>query len=99
MPRSLVRTKLTRCWTSGSGGNSFSICASALGSGQPCAKENLVSLAQGGLRFLGNAIPFQPDFVDGARRAGLPSAIMNGGTSCTTLEQPPIIASFPTRQN
>jgi hypothetical protein len=31
--------------------------------------------------------------------AGLPSAIMNGGTSCTTFEQPPIIANFPMRQN
>ncbi len=32
-------------------------------------------------------------------RAGLPSTIMKGGTSCTIFEQPPVIASRPIRQN
>ncbi len=31
--------------------------------------------------------------------AGLPSPIMNGGMSCTTFEQPPIMDNFPMRQN
>ena len=30
---------------------------------------------------------------------GLPSTIMNGGTSCTIFEQPPIMDIFPMRQN
>ena len=31
--------------------------------------------------------------------AGLPSAIMKGGTSCTIFEQPPVMAWRPMRQN
>ena len=31
--------------------------------------------------------------------AGLPSAIMNGGTSWTIFEQPPVMANRPIRQN
>ena len=43
--------------------------------------------------------PFQTNEINAANLGGLPSAIMNGGTSWTIFEQPPVMANRPIRQN
>src|SRR5436190_5613446 len=98
-PRSLVRMKLTRYCTSGKAGSSFSMRARALGMVRPSRNRILQAVRKAACASAGTPLRSRPTLFTVLVVQGLPSTIINGGTSCGTLEPPPTIDIFPMRMN
>lgn len=70
-----------------------------VGGGQAGTEEDLVGLGELADGVGGSPARSSPTLLMKRVSAGLPSAIMNGATSWTTLEHPPTMAWRPMRQN